>query len=100
MSEWLTKAEAKKLIWYTAAVLLLFFAIDSIATAFVSVMIDVNWSSLTSTQKAIRMALVLKAFASTMLAALTTVVGKLQKDEFPVPTPGAVPSKTEETKTV
>lgn len=85
MSEWITRQEAKLMMWRLGAVLLVLFALDSIATAFVSVMIDTNLSELTGTQIAIRVALIVKAVASTVAAALTTIIGKLQKNEFPIP---------------
>lgn len=59
------------------------FSIDAVTSAFVSVMIDASWSELTGTQKWIRVALILKAWAMATVAFLTSAAKKLEKDEPP-----------------
>ena len=60
-----------------------FYSLDAIATAFVSVMIDAEWSQLSSTQKWIRVALITKAWATAMLAFFTNSAKKLKQEQLP-----------------
>lgn len=83
MSKWLSEQMQKKWLFNITIALFVLFSLDAIATAFVSVMIDTTWEQLTGTQRWIRVALVLKAWASAMVAFLTNASKKLQKDELP-----------------
>ncbi len=76
--------------------MLLLFALDSFATAFVSVMMDVkHLEDLSPVQLAVKVFLILKATAATIVAALTTIVNKLAKDELPFPNSGGERTTTE-----
>ncbi len=81
MPEFLDKAKAQVLLYKIAIIFVILYSMDSIATAFVSVMIDTSWSDLDGTQKMIRIALICKAWASAMLAFFTNVGKKLQNDQ-------------------
>jgi len=95
MSKWLT--EQLKMRWLRSITAMLFicFSIDAITSAFVSVMIDTSWSDLTGTQRWIRVALILKAWAMATVAFLTTAQKKIERDEAPFgdepPTPTEPP---------
>lgn len=77
------QAHRQWLIWNITILLFVFFSLDAIFTAFVSVMIDSNWNDLTGTQKTIRIALVGKAWASAMIAFFTNAQKKIVRNEFP-----------------
>lgn len=81
MPEFIDKAKAQVLLYKIAIIFVVLYSLDAITTAFVSVMIDTSWSDLTGTQKWIRVALICKAWASSMLAFFTNVGKKLQNDK-------------------
>lgn len=94
MEAWISRQLQRKWLFSLTVMFFIFFSLDSIATAFVSVMIDTTWSELTGTQKWIRVGLIVKAWASSMLALITTTSRKLENGELPI---GGDP-KPEETK--
>ena len=81
MTEIFTKAKTQAMLWRVSIIFCILYSLDAIATAFVSVMIDTQWSELDGTQKLIRVALISKAWASSMLAFFTNVGKKLESDE-------------------
>jgi len=81
MNQFLDKTKAQVLLYKIAIIFVILYSLDSIATAFVSVMIDTQWSELDGTQKWIRVALIAKAWASSMLAFFTNVGKKIQSDQ-------------------
>lgn len=83
MSELLPKSKAQSLLWYMTIFFFVFYSVDSICTAVVSVMIDATWSELSGTQKWIRVCLIFKAWASSMLALMTNAAKRIQSDQFP-----------------
>lgn len=83
MKELWNKTKQQTLLYWLAIASLIFYSLDSIATAIVSVMIDAVWSDLDGTQKFLRVCLVVKAWASTMLAFFSTTIQKAQKNELP-----------------
>lgn len=93
MSEWLSRQLRNKWLLNITVLLFIFFSLDAIATAFVSVMIDTTWSELTGTQKWIRVALILKAWASAMMAFLTNSAKKLEHGDLPIDEPPKEPLK-------
>lgn len=91
--ELLNKAKVQWLMWRLTAAFFVFYSLDAIATAFVSVMIDASWSDLSGTQRWIRVALVTKAWATAMLALFTNAQKKLSHGDFPIGNDSAVPPK-------
>lgn len=94
MSKWLT--EQLKFKWMRSITVMLFvcFSIDAITSAFVSVMIDTSWSELSGTQRWIRCALILKAWAMATVAFLTSAAKKIERDESPFTGDTTVTTKT------
>ena len=86
MSKWLSDTKQQVLLWNLAIMFCVFYSIDAIATAFVSVMIDTTWDQLTGTQRWIRVALIMKAWSTAMLAFFTNSAKKIQANEFPIST--------------
>lgn len=95
MPKWLTNIEARKWLINLTFAYFVFYSIDSIGTAFVSVMMDSEWSTLTGTQRWIRVALILKAWGSSMAALITNTQRRIQNDE-----PFTTPSGTSDTQMI
>lgn len=90
--------EIQARLWKLLVGFAILYSLDSISTAVVSVLIGVKWDQLDTTEFIIRIALVVKAWASCMLALVTMVVKKAKDHELPLPD-GSKISQTSVTET-
>jgi uncharacterized membrane protein YidH (DUF202 family) len=99
MSKWIT--EQLKMRWLRTATAIMFicFMLDSIMSAIVGSMMNVEWSELTPTAKFLCVCIVIKSAAVSTIAFLTTAQKRIEKDESPFGSGDtAIITKTDTTK--
>jgi hypothetical protein len=83
MSKWITEQLKVRWLRTVTAIMFICFLLDSIMSATVATLMNVQWSQLSATAKFLCVCMVIKSAAVSTIAFLTQAQKRIEKDEAP-----------------